>query len=254
MNGARLVAVRSPMTRAPIVLRLALVLGAFLPFLAPSHAAGGSRRVGVIYYGGEWENLLEGLRQGLRELGVEEGKHIVFDVRDAKGDLKAVEVAARALEAAKVDLIITPSTSVTSAARRATTQVPLVFFAGADPVAAGLVESYSKPGARLTGIHGLTRDLTVKRMEVLKLLLPKLSRAVTIYNPDNPIAQSAARAAREEAKRAHVQLTERHVRSIDELRTIAQGIKPQEFEAFFQISDALITAQASTIIEILREK
>src|SRR5262245_21042717 len=107
MNGARLVAVPSPMTRAPIALLLALAQGAFLLFPAPSHAAGNPHRVGVIYYGGEWENLLDGLRQGLRELGVEEGKHIVLDIRDAKGDLKAVEVAARALEAAKVDAIIT---------------------------------------------------------------------------------------------------------------------------------------------------
>jgi len=246
------------MKRQPFILLRAFALGALLLFLAlvpaPAHAAGGPHRVGVIYYGGEWENLLDGLRQGLRELGVEEGKHIVLDVRDAKGDLKAVEAAARALEAAKVDAIITPSTSVAAAPRRATTQVPLVFFAGADPVAAGLVESYSKPGGRLTGIHGLTRDLTVKRMEVLKLLLPKLTRAVTIYNPDSPIAQAAARTAREEAKRARVQLTERHARSIDELRSIVQGIRPQEFEAFFQISDAMITAQAPTIIEILREK
>ena len=119
MNGARLVAERSPMTREPFILLRAFALGALLLFLAlvpaSSHAAGGPHRVGVIYYGGEWENLLDGLRQGLRELGVEEGKHIVLDVRDAKGDLKAVEAAARALEAAKVDAIITPSTSVTAA-------------------------------------------------------------------------------------------------------------------------------------------
>jgi ABC-type uncharacterized transport system substrate-binding protein len=73
-----------------------------------TRAAGGPHRVSVIDYGGEWENLLDGLRQGLRELGVEEGTHVILDVRDAKGDLKAVEAAARALEAAKVDAIITP--------------------------------------------------------------------------------------------------------------------------------------------------
>jgi hypothetical protein len=89
------------MKRQPFILPRAFALGALLLFLAlvpaPSHAAGGPHRVGVIYYGGEWENLLDGLRQGLRELGIEEGKHIVLDVRDAKGDLKAVEAAARAL-------------------------------------------------------------------------------------------------------------------------------------------------------------
>ena len=79
MNDATLFAERSSMKREPLILLRAFALGALLLFLAlvpaPAHAAGGPHRVGVIYYGGEWENLLDGLRQGLRELGVEEEAH-----------------------------------------------------------------------------------------------------------------------------------------------------------------------------------
>src|SRR5262249_943703 len=81
---------------------------------------------------------------GLRELGFEEGKQLILDVRDAKGDLKSVEAAAAALEAEKVDLIYAVATSVTLAARRATKTVPIVFYAGTDPVALGLVDSFRK--------------------------------------------------------------------------------------------------------------
>ena len=238
----------------PIVLLLAGALGALLFGAGPSSVFADPQRVGVVYHGGEFQLMLDGLRQGLRELGIEEGKHIVLDVRDAKGDLKVVEAAARELERAKVDAIVAISTSVSMAAKRATTQVPIVFFAGADPVAAGLVESYARPGGRFTGIHSQVRDLIAKRLEVLKQLMPKLTRAFTIYHPDNPSAQSTARLAREAAKRMNIQITERHARSIGEVRTIARDVKPGEFDAFFQIADAMITAQAPAIIESMREK
>jgi ABC-type uncharacterized transport system substrate-binding protein len=80
--------------------------------------------------------VADGLRQGRRELGLEEGKHFVLDLRDTRGDQKGVEEAARELERGKVDRIHTVTTSVTTAAKRATAQTPIVFFAGQDPVAA----------------------------------------------------------------------------------------------------------------------
>jgi ABC-type uncharacterized transport system substrate-binding protein len=88
-------------------------------------------RVGVIHQGGaSYDQALKGLRDGLKELGLEEGKQFVLHVRDAKGDLKAVEEAARGLEAEKVDLIYTLATSVTRAAKRSTKSVSIVFYAG----------------------------------------------------------------------------------------------------------------------------
>jgi ABC-type uncharacterized transport system substrate-binding protein len=84
------------------------------------------------------------------------------------------------------------NTSVTIAARRATADTPIVFFAASDPVALGLVESFANPGGRLTGVHGLVTDLTAKRLELLKEILPKLRRVVTFYNPGNPVAREAS--------------------------------------------------------------
>ncbi len=110
--------------------------------------------MGVVHLGGPYVAAVDGLREGLRELGFEEGQHYTLLVRDAKGDVKAAEAAARALEQDKVDLIYAISSSAALAAKRGTTRVPIVFYAGSDPVAIGLAESYRKPGGRLTGVHG----------------------------------------------------------------------------------------------------
>src|SRR5215467_4081009 len=110
------------------------------------------RHVGVIYHGGMYDIFLDALRAGLKEQGLEEGKQFVLDVRDTKGDLAAVEALAQELERSKVDVLYTVNTSITQVAKRATTHTPIVFFAGTDPVEAGLVESLAKPGGRLTGV------------------------------------------------------------------------------------------------------
>src|SRR5262245_13357558 len=116
-------------------------------------------RVGVVLQGDPYYPAVDGLRDGLRELGFEEGKQVAFSVRDAKGNLKTVEAAARSLEGEKVDLIYAVATSVTFAVRRATTRIPIVFYAGTDPAAIGLVESVRKPAGRLTGIYSRDTDL-----------------------------------------------------------------------------------------------
>ena len=105
-------------------------------------------RVGVAFLGGPYSPVVDGLRDGLRELGLEEGKQFVFHVRDGKGDLRALEAAGRSLEGEKIDLIVAVTTSVTLAVKRATRSVPIVFYTGTDPVSVGLVESFRKPVSR----------------------------------------------------------------------------------------------------------
>src|SRR5262245_24869432 len=130
-------------------------------------------RIGVVHQGGSYSEAIDGLRDGLRELGFEEGKQFLLHVRDVKGDLKAVEAVARGLEGENVDLIWALATSTTLAVKRATNSVPIVFYAGADPVALGLVASFRKPGGRFTGVAGQSSDLTAKRLELLKGMTPR---------------------------------------------------------------------------------
>jgi putative ABC transport system substrate-binding protein len=143
-----------------IILTSFLTLALFTGSLAVEAQPARIYHVGVILQGGPYFAAIDGLRDGLREFGLEEGKQFVLHVRDTKGDLKSVEAAAKSLEEQKVDLIYALGTSVTVAAKRATKSVPIVFYGGADPVALGLVESFRKPGGRITGIHGQFADLT----------------------------------------------------------------------------------------------
>src|SRR5262245_6136001 len=166
-------------------------------------------RVGVILHGGPYALAIDGLRDGLRELRFEEGKEFVFHVQDAKGDLSLVEAAAKDFERGNVDLIYTVTTSVTTVVKRATKNVPIVFYAGVDPVASGLVESFRNPGGRLTGTHGHYAALVAKRLELLKEMIPRLRRVVTFYNPENVAYEQSGRLARDAARRLEVEFVER---------------------------------------------
>ncbi len=211
-------------------------------------------RVGVILQGGPYFQAVDGLRAGLRDLGLEEGKQIILLVRDAKGDLKAVEAAARELEQDRVDLIYAVTTSVTLATKRVTKSVPIVFYAGADPVAQGLVQSYRKPGGRLTGIHGQLTDVTAKRLELLKEMVPKARRVGAFYTPDNPAAEQSVQFARDAARQLRVELVERRVASVEGLRASLRELRPREVDALLYVSDAMVGSQAALIIETAREK
>jgi len=211
-------------------------------------------RIGIITAGGAWYETIDGLRVGLRQLGLQEGKQFVLEIRDTKGDLKAVDEAARNLERDKVDLLYAVTTSVTIGARRATADIPIVFLAGLDPVVSGLVDSFAKPGGRLTGVHFLVTDLTAKRLEILKEILPKLRRVVTFYDPNNRMSNEAARLGREEAKRLGLNFVERHVTSVEELRQALQALKGGEGDAYFFISSLIVTSHAQLIIDTARAK
>ena len=211
-------------------------------------------RIGVILQGGPYYAVIDGLRDGLRELGLGEGKQFVLDVRDTKGDLTSVDAAARSLEEQKVDLIYALATSVTLAAKRATKSVPIVFYGGTNPVAVGLVESFRKPGGRLTGVHGQFSDLTAKRLELLKEMIPRLRRVVTFYTPDNPAARQSLTIARDAARQLKVELIERPVASVEQLRAGLRALRRGEAEAFFLESDAMVVSQQELIIDTAKAK
>jgi len=211
-------------------------------------------RVGVILQGGPYFGAVDGLRKGLAELGLEEGKQLILHVREGKGDLKAVEQAAGDLEREKVDLIYSVATSVTLMVKRATKTVPIVFNTGSDPVASGLVESFRKPGGRLTGTYNRVTELTGKRLELLKEMLPRLRRVVIFYNPDNPNRQQGVKVARDAARQLKVEVVEHRVGSVEELRAGLRALRAGEADAYFSVPDAMVISQAALVIDTARAK
>jgi putative ABC transport system substrate-binding protein len=238
---------------APIVLILFLGI-LFAPLSLAEAQQTRVHRVGVILQGGSLYAVIDGLREGLKELGLEEAKDVLLEIRDAKGDLKVAEEAARNLEREKVSLIFAINTSVATVAKRATTEVPIVFFAGNNPVTFGLVDSIAKPGGRLTGVYFVTEDLTAKRLEIMKEILPKVSRVITFYDPGNRVAAEAARLGREEGRRLGIEFIERQVASVKELQEALRVLKAGEADAYFYVSDAMVITQAQLIIDTAKAK
>jgi putative ABC transport system substrate-binding protein len=211
-------------------------------------------RIGVVFPGGPLSETIDGLRKGLTDLGFEEGKQFTLTIRDTRGNAKEAADAARTFEQEKVNLIYAIASTVITAAKEATQSVPIVFSIGSDPVALGLVNDFAKPGGRLTGIHYLVRDLTAKRLEILKEMLPKINRVLTIFDPATTVAKEGAALAREEAKRLGLKFIERHVSSAEELRKGLQAIKAGEADAFFYIPDPMVVAQAQLIIDTAKTR
>ena len=211
-------------------------------------------RIGVVTAGGAWYEVIDGLRVGLKQLGLTEGKHFALTIRDTKGSTAAAEEAAKSLEREKVSLLYTTQTSVTLAAKRATADTPIVFCAGADPVELGLVASFAKPGGRLTGVFYRDTDLTVKRLEILKEIVPKLRRVVTFYNPGNRVASESAKLVRETAGQMGVQFIERHIASAEDLQVNVRTLNIEEVDAYFEVSDALAVVHTQLIIDTAKAK
>jgi len=211
-------------------------------------------RIGVLTPGEAWSEIVEGLRVGLKQLGIEEGKQVTLAIRDWKGDAKGAEAAAKNFEQEKVSLIYTTSTNSTIAARRATAELPIVFCAGTDPVVVGLVDSFARSGGRLTGVYHRTSDLTAKRLEILRELVPQLRRVVTFYDPHFRTGIESSKLAREAAQQQGVQLVERHFAGAEALRTAVHALKPGEVDAYLAIADPTASEQAQLIIETAKLK
>ena len=122
----------------------------------------------------------EAFRHGLRELGYVEGKNIVVEWRSADGKLDRLPTLAAELVRLKVEVIVAAASSVTRAAKEATTTIPIVFAQEGDPFASGFVASLARPGGNLTGLSALAPELTGKRLELLKETVPRLSRVAVL--------------------------------------------------------------------------
>jgi putative ABC transport system substrate-binding protein len=237
-------------------LKFVIVLCVMLLALCPSAKAQQPKiyRIGVLFPGGPLSQAIDGLRDGLKELGLEEGKQFTLTILDTKSNAKTAQDAAKTFEREKFHLIYALATAVITVAKDSTANMPIVFSIGSDPVTGKLVDSFAKPGGRLTGVHFLVRDLTAKRLEILKEILPKLGRVLTFYDPDNRVAVEGATLAREEAKRLGLKLIERHVATIEDLRKGLQALKAGEVGAYFFIPDTMVVSQSQLIIDAAKAK
>jgi ABC-type uncharacterized transport system substrate-binding protein len=129
---------------------------------------------------------IEAFRQGLRELGYVEGKNIVIEWRYGEEKPDRVSDLANELVRLKVDVIVSGGNSATQAAKKATTTIPVVMTRASDPIASGFVASLARPGGNITGLSTLAPELSGKRLELLKEIVPKLSRVAVLGTSTSP--------------------------------------------------------------------
>jgi putative ABC transport system substrate-binding protein len=135
------------------------------------------------------EEFWREFRQGLRDLGYVEGQNVRFEFRSAEGQVERVPELAAELVHLKVDVIVTWFTPTTQAAKQATSQIPIVMADAGDPVGTGLVASLPRPGGNVTGIAGVTAELSGKCIELIRELLPAARRVTALANATDPFSK-----------------------------------------------------------------
>jgi putative tryptophan/tyrosine transport system substrate-binding protein len=159
----------------------------------------------------------QALRQGLRDLGWVEGENINIEYRYAEGRLDRLPGLASDLVRLKVDLIFTDTTSPALVAKNATRTIPIVVASANDVVESGLAQSLARPGGNITGLDQIAPELGGKRLELLKEIVPKLSSAVVLWNPQNKASARNWNELQDPARQLGLPLHSLEVRKADEL-------------------------------------
>lgn len=204
----------------------AVLLVGLLPLAAGAQDARRPVRIGVLNEAWSASHpTVEGLKAGLKELGLVENRDVALDVRFTEGKAEAMPAAAESLVRGGVDLIVTSQEAATLAARRATTTIPIVFTAVGDPVGAGVVANLAQPGANVTGISSLQSELVAKRLQLLKTLAPATRRVWLIYYGADLGTTSMIGKALEAAPKLKLEVVPRGVLDADTLKRVLGELK-----------------------------
>jgi putative ABC transport system substrate-binding protein len=175
---------------------------------------------------------------GLRELGYEVGRNLVIEYRAAEGDLSRLPELAQELVKLKVDVMVVGSTEAAAAAKAATSTIPLIVTAAGDPVYAGLVKSYARPGGNVTGLSFISPELGAKRIELVKEILPKTRRIAVIWNARDPIADREWDQAREAGRKLGLEIDPEPMRDTADLARTLDALPRERPDALLVIVDA----------------
>ena len=162
-------------------------------------------------------HLIAAFRQGLRELGYVEGKTVILEVRLAEGAVERLPPLARELVALKPDIIVASNDAAIASVRRETQTIPIVMAISSDPAGAGFVASLARPGRNVTGLSTLSPELSGKRLELLREVVPGLSRVAFLWNPDSRGNLLDYKETEGVARSLHVELQSVEVSRVEDL-------------------------------------
>jgi putative ABC transport system substrate-binding protein len=193
---------------------------------------------------------INAFRQGLRERGYEEGKNIIIEYRYGEGKLDRTRALAAELIRLKLDLIVTAGPTDTRMAKQATTTVPIVMAQDSDPVGSGLIASLARPGGNITGLASLAPELSGKQLELLKEIVPKLSRVAILGNSMNPGNAQALKETELAAKAFKVQLQYLDIQSPDDIESAFSILKKERVGAFIVLRNPVASTHRKRIVDL----
>jgi putative ABC transport system substrate-binding protein len=197
-----------------------------------------------------WNALLD----GLRERGYIEGQNILFERRFSEGKAERFPEFAAEMVRFNADIIIVTTTPAAFAAKNATQTIPIIIPTALDPVGTGLVASLARPGGNITGLSSLAPELSGKRLELLKEVVPGMTRVAVLWNPANPANASVWKETQAAARALGLQLQSREVRGpqdLDDAFALTAKARP---DALLVLSDSLINMHRQKIAEFVTQK
>src|SRR5262245_36701822 len=193
---------------------------------------------------------IEAFRQGLRDVGYVEGKNIVIEFRYADRKVDRLPTLAAALVRLKVDVIVTSATIETLAAKKATNTIPIVMINVGDPVGSGFVASLARPGNNITGLSTVSPELSGKRLELLKEIIPNLSRVAVLGNSTIPGNADTLKEVELAAQALKVKLQYLDVLSVNDIETSFRAAGKERADAVLVLSNFVLTSQQKQIIDL----
>ncbi len=197
-----------------------------------------------------WPHALEGFRGQLRHLGWVEGQNIVTEYRWAEGRFDRLPELAEELVRLKVDVIVAPTSIYTAAAKRATSTIPIVFASHADPIGSGHVASLARPGGNITGFTIMMSETTAKGLEILKEVVPGLSRVAVLWDPATPSHRPGLNAIEVMAQALGLRLQTLAVPGVTEFDGAFAAMVRERAGAVVVLSTPLFMGGASRLAEL----
>ena len=194
--------------------------------------------------------FFEAFREGLRSLGYVEGQNIVIELRSAEGSPERLPALASELVRLKVDVIVASSPPAPQAAKNATGTIPIVFAVVGDPVGEGLVASLARPGGNITGLTSIAPEIVGKQLELLREVVPKVSRATALRNPDNHSHALLVRQTEGAARALGMQLQFLEARSLNEIERAFSAMAGKGARALLVLPDPTFVAHRARIADL----
>ena len=195
-------------------------------------------------------HFVEAFRSGLREMGFIEGQNVAIEYRFAENRVERLPELVADLIRRRVAVICTGNNVTTLAVKKATSEIPLVFVFGLDPVLMGLVSTINRPGGNATGVSFLTSSLEPKRLELVRVLLPQAELVAALVNPDNPNAENHIKDLQAATGTFGMQLLVLKLREVSDFETTFATLVQQRVGAVLVTSDSLFNSNRRRLVDL----